>query len=191
MIEMERLIRKAEGRMIFCVADDRQVLGVANPLDEEEGLANVDSHIEHFCPQSDPSIDPHDYSNMLCSCQNQLKKGEPRHCGNLKDDWIDPALLVSPLTPSCEDHFAFTGDGLFLPKMENDYAAAKTLSKLGLDLPKLIAMRAKVVDPFLEDGGTQEEVQHFVTGYLNKDMDGYLGEFWTTIRHLFGGFVVA
>lgn len=77
----------------------------------ERRLTNDDSHIEHFRPQSDPTVDPLDFGNLLCSCQNQLKKGEPRHCGNLKGEWFDRDLLVSPLIPGCEDRFAFTGDG--------------------------------------------------------------------------------
>ncbi|MEB3174076.1 MAG: retron system putative HNH endonuclease, partial [Cyanobacteriota bacterium] len=47
----------------------------------EQRLDPEDCHIEHFQPQSDPSVDPLDFSNMLCSCQNQMQKGEPRHCG--------------------------------------------------------------------------------------------------------------
>ena len=78
----------------------------------ERQLTEDDSHIEHFQPQSDSAIDPLDFSNMLCSCQNQLKKGEPRHCGNLKEDWFDPDLLISPIDPDCENRFAFTGNGL-------------------------------------------------------------------------------
>ncbi|MEM9009171.1 MAG: retron system putative HNH endonuclease [Cyanobacteria bacterium P01_F01_bin.86] len=53
----------------------------------ERRLVEDDSHIEHFRPQSDPMVDPLDFSNMLCSCQNHLKKREPLHCGNLKGDW--------------------------------------------------------------------------------------------------------
>lgn len=49
----------------------------------ERRLTDGDSHIEHFQPQSDPAVDPLDFSNMLCSCQNRIKKGEPRHCGNI------------------------------------------------------------------------------------------------------------
>lgn len=63
----------------------------------ERRLTDNESHIEHFRPQSDPAVDPLDYRNLLCSCQNQLNKGEPRHCGNKKEDWFDEHLLVSPL----------------------------------------------------------------------------------------------
>ena len=49
-------------------------------------LSDENSHIEHFRPQCDPTVDPLDFSNILCSCQNQLKRGEPRHCGHLKEN---------------------------------------------------------------------------------------------------------
>ncbi len=157
----------------------------------ERRLNDDDSHIEHFRPQSDPAVDPLDFSNLLCSCQNQIKKGEPRHCGNLKDDWFDQNLLVSPLDPDCENRFAFTGDGEIKPLADNDLAAAETIKKIGLDIPKLNAMRSKAIEPFLDDGLSPQEMQAFVSGYLSRDASGRFGEFWTTIRHLFGGFVVA
>ena len=62
----------------------------------ERRLAEEDSHIEHFRPQSHPGTDPLDFYNMLCSCQNRLKKGVPRHCGILKDNWFDENTLISP-----------------------------------------------------------------------------------------------
>ena len=60
----------------------------------ERRLTDNDSHIEHFRPQENKSTDPLDFKNMLCSCQQRLKKGDPRHCGNRKDDWFDEQLLV-------------------------------------------------------------------------------------------------
>ncbi|MGX7950697.1 retron system putative HNH endonuclease [Oleidesulfovibrio alaskensis] len=157
----------------------------------ERRLTDNDSHIEHFQPQRDPAVDPLDFSNFLCSCQNRIKKGEPRHCGNLKDDWFDSDLLVSPLTPDCENRFSFTGDGVINPADADDKAAAQTIKKLGLDIPKLNALRTKAIEPFLDDRLSNEEMQIFVSGYLNRDASGQFGEFWTTIRYLFGGFAAA
>ncbi len=154
----------------------------------ERRLTNDDSHIEHFRPQSDPTVDPLDFGNLLCSCQNQLKKGEPRHCGNLKGEWFDRDLLVSPLIPGCEDRFAFTGDGEIKSLVDNDLASSETIKKLGLDIPKLNALRAKAIEPFLDEGLSPQEMRAFVSGYLNKDASGRFGQFWTTIRYLFGGF---
>jgi len=157
----------------------------------EQRLDNDDSHIEHLRPQSDPAVDPLDFSNLLCSCQNQIKKGEPRHCGNRKDDWFDHDLLVSPFDPGCEERFAFAGNGLIKPVTDHDQAASVTIIRLGLDIPKINDLRSKAIEPFLDEGLSHEEMQAFVTGYLTKDATGRFGEFWTTIRYLFGGFVVA
>lgn len=151
----------------------------------ERRLTDNDSHIEHFQPQSDPNINPLDFSNLLCSCQSQTKKGEPRHCGTLKDDWFDSNLLVSPLDSGCENQFAFTDDGSIRPAVNNDKAASETINKLGLGIPKLNALRAKAIEPFLEDNLSRKELETFVSGYLEKDTSGHFGEFWITIRYLF------
>ena len=39
----------------------------------ERRLTDDDSHIEHLRPQSDPAVDPLDFANMLCSCQNHSR----------------------------------------------------------------------------------------------------------------------
>jgi len=170
---------------------------VKNALMDEQGyiccycerrLTDEDSHIEHFRPQSDPAADALDYGNMLCSCMNNLQKGEPRRCGNLKENWFDERLLISPLDPSCEESFAYTGDGHVKPADSGDEAAAMTIKKLGLDIPKLNALRARAIEPFLEDGLSIEDLKRFVTGYLQRGINGMYSEFWTMIRYLFRGY---
>lgn len=157
----------------------------------ERRLTPNDSHIEHFKPQSDADVDPLDYANLLCSCQQQLEKGEPRHCGNLKGDWFDPELLISPLETNCANRFAFTGHGRIKPVNTNDDAAVMTIDKLGLDIPKLRALRRSAIEPFLDESLTSEEFGAFVKGYLAKDATGKFNEFWSTIDYLFGGFAEA
>lgn len=157
----------------------------------ERRLTADDSHIEHFRPQTMDGVDPLDFGNMLCSCQKALEKGEPRHCGNHKGDWFDASLIVSPLDPTCEGRFHFTGDGRIVPAKSDDPGAAVTITKLALDLPKLDDMRSKAMEPFLDETLTEHDVQAFVTGYLTRDAEGKFGEFWSTIRHIFGGFVTA
>ena len=157
----------------------------------ERQLIDNDSHIEHFKPQSDPSVDPLDYSNLLCSCQDQLKKGVPRHCGNLKEDWFDDELLISPLEPTCKNRFSYTGLGDIEPVSTDDKAAIETIKRLGLDIPKLNDMRAKAIEPFLDESLNDEELKRFVNGYLCKNDDGHYGEFFTTIQSLFRGYVTA
>lgn len=109
-----------------------------------------DSHIEHFLPQNAAECDALDFANMLCSCQSKLRKGEPRHCGNLKGKWFEAELLVSPLAVDCENRFAFTGDGGIGAADRRDLAARETIERLGLDIPKLKDLRAKAIEPFLE-----------------------------------------
>ena len=157
----------------------------------ERQLIDNDSHIEHFKPQSDPSVDPLDYSNLLCSCQNQLEKGEPRHCGNLKEDWFDNELLISPLKPTCKNRFSYNGLGHIEPAVKQDKAASETIKQLGLNSPKLRDMRAKAIEPFLDGSLNEEELKQFVNGYLCKNDKGQYGEFFTTIQTLFRGYITA
>lgn len=151
----------------------------------ERRLTDDDSHIEHFKPQSNPDVDGLDYTNMFCSCQNQLKPGEPRHCGNLKENWFDVNLLISPLDHGCEGRFIYTGDGKIKPSTESDVAAAKTIEKLGLSIPKLNDMRRNAIKPFLDENLDELEFSLFVNGYLIKNSEEKFGEFWTTINYIF------
>ncbi len=152
----------------------------------ERRLTDNDSHIEHFSPQENTSTDPLDFTNLLCSCQQRLKRGEPRHCGNLKDKWFDEQLLLSPLDPECESRFAFTGDGYISSAQPTDKAATETVVRLGLDIPKLRSLRKSAIEPFLDDSLNQDDVNRFVSGYLQRDSGGMYGEFWSTVRYLFG-----
>ncbi len=151
----------------------------------ERRLTLNDSHIEHFVPQSNADIDPLDYSNILCSCQNRLNRGEPRHCGNLKEDWFDSELLISPLDPKCENKFSFKADGKIKPADTDDKAAYTTIKKLGLNIPKLNDLRKKVIEPFIDGILSEQELQIFVTKYLEPDSKGAFGEFHMTIKSLF------
>jgi len=154
----------------------------------ERQLSDDDSHIEHFKPQHLADVDPLDYANLLSSCQNRLDKGVPRHCGNLKGDWFDAHLLVSPMSPDSEARFSYTADGRIHPSAD-DAAALATIQHLGLDIPKLISLRSAAIAPFLDEDLSNEELSRFVEGYLLKDAEGHYAPFWTTIRGLFCGAV--
>jgi len=151
----------------------------------ERRLTDDGSHIEHFNPRSNNTVNPLDYTNMLCSCQNQLEQGEPRHCGHLKGNWFDSQLLVSPLDSDCEGHFAYTADGEIQPARKSDDAARMTIEKLGLNINKLSALRKKAIEPFLDENLSEREFSQFVSGYLRKDTGGMFGEFRTTIDYIF------
>lgn len=157
----------------------------------ERRLTEEDSHIEHLRPQSDPACDSLDYNNMLCSCTRKIIKGDPRHCGNLKGSWFDERLIISPLDPACENKFSYTADGHIKPADSSDNAAQETIKKLGLGIPKLNDLRKKAIEPFLDEGISDGELEKFVTGYLKQDSSGRYGEFWTTIRYLFEDYIMS
>ena len=151
----------------------------------ERRLTDEDSHIEHFNPQSNNAVDTLDYINMLCSCQNKLKKGESRHCGNSKGNWFDKDFLISPLDSNCERRFAYTADGKIQPSKKSDDAVKITIEKLKLDIEKLNESRKKAIEPFLDEDLDGSDFLDFVNGYLKKNSDNTFNVFWTTIDYLF------
>jgi len=150
----------------------------------ERELTEDDYHIEHLNPQEKGKINPLDFSNMLCSCQRQLKKGEPRHCGNSKDKWFEEESFISPLNPDCEKKFKYTIDGHIEPDNEPDKAAIITIDKLKLGIDKLNKMREKAIEPFIDDILSPQELNDFATEYLVKK-NGRYNPFYTTIKYLF------
>ncbi len=152
----------------------------------EGRITSEHSHIEHFRPQSDTAVDPLEYSNLLRSCLNETHKGDPLHCGKLKDNWFDPSLLISPLDPGCENRFAYSGDGMIRPARKEDHAATETIARLGLGIGKIREQRSQAIEPFLEESLSNEELKTFVSGYLQKNNAGQFGEFHTTVKFLFG-----
>ncbi|UNK26826.1 TIGR02646 family protein [Serratia plymuthica] len=151
----------------------------------ERRLTTGDSHIEHFIPQHDENVDALDFSNMLCSCQQRLEKGDPRHCGNSKGEWYDELLLISPFSVGCESRFSFTADGKIQPADPTDEGAKESIRHLNLDLPKLNRMRENALEPFLDTNLTDEEFTIFVAGYLRRCPHQGYSVFWTTIDKLF------
>lgn len=93
--------------------------------------------------------------------------------------------------PDCETHFAYAGDGSIRTVYPTDDAARTTIEKLGLDIAKLRALRKQAMDPFLDPDLSDSEVSQFAAGYLSRDDQGRFGEFWTTIRYLFGASAIA
>lgn len=146
-----------------------------------------DSHIEHLNPQSNSEDLRLDYNNMLCSCQKELSKGEPRHCGNSKGGWYDKELFISPLDENCEDKFVYKEDGTI---KGIDKASQKTIEKLNLHIDKLNELRQKAIEPFiLVDSDSDDEIsiddtKKFAEDYL-KNTNGMYNEFYTTIKYLF------
>lgn len=167
--------------------EEVEVYGDAQPNDSSnttgEGKPEK-SHIEHFQPRKDSAVDPLNYDNLLCSCLKDWPPSVPLHCGALKANWFDPSLLISPLDPTCESRFAYSALGDIIPADKDDLAAATTIEKLGLNIPKLREMRAEAVAPFGDESLSSEELQILVDDYL-QDKNGKLNRFWTTIKSLY------
>lgn len=156
----------------------------------ERELKENDYHIEHLKPKDKdkfPELQL-EYSNFLCSCQRNIKKGIPRHCGNSKDNWYTENELVSPLNSDCEKRFKYTGDGQIFPANEKDAAARMTIEKLQLHIEKLNNLRKNAIEPFLDENLSQDELDSFVQEYLKdkNQNNGIFNEFYTTIKYLFG-----
>jgi hypothetical protein len=98
---------------------------------------------------------------------------------------FDPILLISPFDPTCETKFRYKLDGLISPADPNDQAAKETIDMLGLNIPKLIALRKGAIELFLNSVPSASELQPFVTKYLQQDSQGRFGQFWTTIKDLY------
>ncbi len=155
----------------------------------ERRIKENDYHVEHLKPK-DKNKFPNlqlNYDNLICSCQLELEKGEPRHCGNSKGSWYDVNNLISSLDPSCEQQFRYTADGHIYPSNNSNIAATTTIGKLQLDISKLVDLRKRVIEPFIDDSLSDNEFKKFVNGYLveKEENNGKYNEFYTTIKYLF------
>lgn len=151
----------------------------------EAKLLDNYSHIEHFRPQENYPNLSLDYANMLCSCQSNLKKGDPRHCGNAKGSWFDNTLTLSPLDLNCSEHFNYTGDGHVYPANKHDMAARETIEHLALDIPELVASRQSVLDTFLDDEISDEDFKKFYYKYFERISAENPPEFISAITAVF------
>lgn len=148
----------------------------------ESKLTETDSHIEHFRPQGrfpDRSLD---YTNLLCSCQSNLKKGKPRHCGSAKADWFD-SNLISPLQENCSSYFNFTGDGHIYPAVQG--AAQETIACLALDIPKLVSSRKEVLDVFLDENISDADFVSFFKKYITSLSSSNPPEYISAVTQVF------
>jgi len=152
----------------------------------ESKISSDSSHIEHLDPQCNSNGNDLDFTNLLCSCQKQLSAGEPRHCGNSKENYIIP---ITPLMQHCENKFKYTEDGQI---QCTDEDSKVTIQTLNLDIDKLNILRESAIDSILyldpikkDELLSEEESNFFAQDYL-KIKDGQYSEFYTTIKYLFG-----
>ena len=151
----------------------------------EREIPIENSHVEHLRPKTLFPRFMFDYSNLLCSCQRELRVGDPRICGCCKGDWYDENLLVTPLDPDCEVRFAFAADGSIRPGRPDDQSARESISRLNLDCDWLRAFRKNVVEGLVDDDFTDDEIRASVTAWLETNIDGTFNSFHTTIKYLF------
>lgn len=144
----------------------------------EARISRADSHVEHFRPQTKFPDLQLEYDNLHCSCQRESLRGEPRHCGHGKASWFDEDCLISPLTRGCEERFKFTANGEILPHQHDDEGAKTTIQRLGLDLPKLRALRAAAID------GLYDLSEGEILQLLNRGEDGRFLAFHTTVKQV-------
>lgn len=150
----------------------------------ESKISSLNSHIEHLDPQCNNNSNDLDFTNLLCSCQKQLSAGEPRHCGNSKDN---DTITIHPLQNTCESKFIYLANGTI---QQTDIDSRETIKYLKLDIDKLNNLRNSAIEPFLIDPITleaisKEDAKIFTDSYLTKD-NGKYNEFYTTIKYLFG-----
>lgn len=154
----------------------------------ERKLNPGDLHLEHFKPRKHYPLRQLEYDNIYCSCQLDIDKGDPRHCGNSKGSWFNEELLVSPLDSSCETRFKYTYDGQIHSIGEDDNQAKETINRLQLNIDKLQSLRRVAIEPFLDEELSTDDLEQFVQGYLvdKESNGGSYNEFYTTIKYLFG-----
>jgi len=174
-----------------------QKTDVHNSLLKEQGficcycgrqINNENSHIEHLKPRTIYPELALEYTNIMVSCQKDTVPKEPLHCGKKKDDWHDDKLFVSPLDINCAEFFRYTDDGQILAtnNSEKQLPAETTIDKLGLNIDKLIDLRAKALEPILEiiNTITDEERQDLIIGFGKTDSRGHYEEFCAAIIYL-------
>jgi len=148
----------------------------------ETSITEGNSHIEHFRPRSNNKFKDFQlsYDNRLCSCIRDPEYGDPLHCGHRKGSWFDEALLISPLATDCENRLRFTAHRNVLAR-HNDLAAKTTIERLGLDIPKLRALRRAALETMIEANLSDSDIE---TLLATKKEDGSFLEFHTTVRQV-------
>jgi uncharacterized protein (TIGR02646 family) len=110
------------------------------------------SHIEHLLPQAHcrRGIEDVRYDNMV-ACYPEPGHGHVPFGAIRKGNWPSPAerpLFVSPRSDGCESRFSFNIRGK-ISVADDDKAAGETVRRLGLDHPRLEALRKEAIDATL------------------------------------------
>ena len=149
----------------------------------ERELRENDFHLEHLNPQAEHSGDDLNFTNFLCSCLNTTAKGAPLHCGKTKANKI---ISVHPLQADCQKQFQFKANG----KMKGiDEKSEATIEILKLNIPKLNDLRSKVLEVFLDEDLTDEEIKIFVNRYIALGDEGKYNPFISAVECVFSEYI--
>jgi uncharacterized protein (TIGR02646 family) len=120
------------------------------------------TQIEHFIARSSDPTKMFDYDNLLGCCDggqqartNHIKDDEiehvPKFCGHARSD---ESLPISPLTPTCEQHFDYflVGDEIIIQGKTDE--GKKAVQMLNLDLPHLNRLRGDFIRGMIQDDDT-------------------------------------
>lgn len=127
------------------------------------------SHIEHFRPREFfPNLQL-EYDNLLCSCQRELQKEEPIHCGKAKGSWFEDGVTISPLDPNCETLFEYSESG-HIAAIGYEHGADATITHLNLDDDKLVELRKAAIGAAIDglDTFQEEEIQKMIETYSQQ-----------------------
>lgn len=154
----------------------------------EQRIDADSSHVEHLRPRARFPKEIFRYQNLLASCNGNPGNPEKDCCGKKKDRWFTDDM-VSPLQPDCEERFRYTASGQIIPRNQGDLGAQETIDQLGLDNPKLRALRRQIADVLIASWEvlSEAEFQAFIAAWLSPQDDGSFHEFWTTVKQ-FGVF---
>lgn len=157
-------------------------------------IVSSDYHIEHLVPRHGAGWSAaltFVYANLLASCQANLGRKDPRHCGTAKGDWYNDTLVVSPLDPVCEGRFFYDLEGKVRGADPADQGAKETIVRLDLDGPRLRALRRKVIEALdIELDLLPDERRALLAAHEARDAEGRFDSFCfvlaATLRDLYG-----
>ncbi|MHB1167235.1 MAG: retron system putative HNH endonuclease [Carboxydocellales bacterium] len=149
----------------------------------------TESHIEHLIPQSVNKDLELEYTNLFASCHGS----NGQHCGHKKDDWYDESKFVTPIEPTCSEHFEYTSAGEIRPNRahHNFLTAIETIGRLKLDHYSLDRLRKAALEPVIDalDSCSEEELKELMEKIGERDGQGRFTPFCFVIEFFLGKYV--
>lgn len=146
------------------------------------------SHVEHFRPQGLYDNLALEYENLHASCIKQVERGVPLHCGHAKGSDFDEKKAVSPLDPTCDERFLYTGGGMVVARNEEDEGACYMISLLKLNNSLLKAGRMECLEGVFDEdfilNASNDDVNKLIAGFSRPNACGILPSF----SHVIVGF---